>query len=340
MRKLTPLILLALALSACSGAQAATNAAGEETSTPSASAAPSSAPTAPAPTASAPDPAETPAPAPEPVKVDRLRAKMILPAQGQKVGIGMPVKVSLNRDVPKKYRNAVLAGMTVTANGQPVVGGWRWTGKDSLTFRPAEYWPGKARIKIVADLSQIKAKKFAGAVKTSVWKFRTGNALVLRANGASHQMAVILDGKKIKSIPISLGKPGWETRNGIKVIMTLQRNYTMRGTDENGPYEIQVANAFRITNSGEFVHSAPWSVGNQGRVNGSHGCTNVSPANGEWLADRLLIGTPVEYVKTGGDTMTETNGWGEWNVPDRKWKNAPPVNETGLTVSAIEQASA
>ena len=41
----------------------------------------------------------------------------------------------------------------------------------------------------------------------------------------------------------------------------------------------------RETNSGEFLHAAPWSVGSQGNANVSHGCTGMSTANAQWLYD-------------------------------------------------------
>ena len=42
----------------------------------------------------------------------------------------------------------------------------------------------------------------------------------------------------------------------------------------------------RVTNSGEFLHAAPWSVGSQGNANVSHGCTGMSTANADWLYDQ------------------------------------------------------
>ena len=44
-----------------------------------------------------------------------------------------------------------------------------------------------------------------------------------------------------------------------------------------GYYRITAQWAMRLTWSGEFLHSAPWSVGSQGSANVSHGCTNLQP---------------------------------------------------------------
>ena len=41
-------------------------------------------------------------------------------------------------------------------------------------------------------------------------------------------------------------------------------------------YRTEIDYAQRITWSGEFIHAAPWSEGEQGQRNVSHGCVNVS----------------------------------------------------------------
>ena len=56
--------------------------------------------------------------------------------------------------------------------------------------------------------------------------------------------------------------------------------------EELGPeegYRTKIDFAQRLTWGGEFIHAAPWSEGQQGSVNVSHGCVNVSMANGDWL---------------------------------------------------------
>lgn len=51
--------------------------------------------------------------------------------------------------------------------------------------------------------------------------------------------------------------------------------------------------AERLTSGGVFVHSAPWSVGQQGNSNVSHGCINLAPADAEWYYDNVSVGDPV-----------------------------------------------
>jgi len=75
----------------------------------------------------------------------------------------------------------------------------------------------------------------------------------------------------------------------------------------------------RITNSGEFLHSAPWNAGYFGRTNASHGCTGMSTANAAWLMNHTLIGDPVVF--TGSSRyMDISNGWGDWNESYKSYK--------------------
>ena len=77
-------------------------------------------------------------------------------------------------------------------------------------------------------------------------------------------------------------------------------------------YSLTVYQAVQISSSGEYVHSAPWSVGSQGYANVSHGCTGMSPSNAKWLFDLSRRGDVVEY--SGTDRPMEfTNGYGDWN---------------------------
>ena len=61
-----------------------------------------------------------------------------------------------------------------------------------------------------------------------------------------------------------------------------------------GPgYDIWVPWSVRFTWSGDYMHDAFWSVGEQGFTNVSHGCVNLSPANAETYYKLAVPGDPV-----------------------------------------------
>jgi lipoprotein-anchoring transpeptidase ErfK/SrfK len=85
-----------------------------------------------------------------------------------------------------------------------------------------------------------------------------------------------------------------------------------------GYYKEETDWNLRVTWTGEYLHSAPWSVGAQGNANVSHGCTNLAPADAKWLFDHSHVG---DVVKFTGSTrkLEEYNGYTMWNMSLAQW---------------------
>ncbi|WP_028925077.1 L,D-transpeptidase [Pseudonocardia acaciae] len=90
---------------------------------------------------------------------------------------------------------------------------------------------------------------------------------------------------------------------------------------EDGYYDEVLPLAVRISNNGEFVHVNGATVGQQGRSNVSHGCVNLSPANGKVFYDWVQIGDPVNIVnstrpltKADGDIPDWLMSWEEYKA--------------------------
>ena len=105
------------------------------------------------------------------------------------------------------------------------------------------------------------------------------------ANLATDEMTVTLNGVTIATYPISGGRhavPDHErhphrARPRERGAHGLARRSASRSTPPNG-YDEYVYDDVHISDSGEYVHAAPWSVGDQGVINVSHGCINLSAA--------------------------------------------------------------
>ena len=105
----------------------------------------------------------------------------------------------------------------------------------------------------------------SGGDRDRALRFSVADALVSTVDIDTHKMKVTRNGKGPQVIPITTGKAGFETRNGVKVIMSKERDRIMDApplTSPSGPesYRLKVEYAMRLTNSGEFLHAAPWSV--------------------------------------------------------------------------------
>ena len=74
-----------------------------------------------------------------------------------------------------------------------------------------------------------------------------------------------------------------QTPNGTYYVLEKMPSVVMDSStygvavDSSWGYKVTVNDAVRIDNSGNFVHSAPWSLGDQGKRDVSHGCINLSP---------------------------------------------------------------
>jgi lipoprotein-anchoring transpeptidase ErfK/SrfK len=83
-------------------------------------------------------------------------------------------------------------------------------------------------------------------------------------------------------------------------------------------YDENISLAVRISGDGEYMHSAPWSVAQQGHSNSSHGCVNLSPANAQWFYDNFSYGDIVDIEHTGVKLPPGTK-YGDWNVSWKDW---------------------
>jgi lipoprotein-anchoring transpeptidase ErfK/SrfK len=246
----------------------------------------------------------------------------VSPRDGGKVGVGMPVVVRF--DLPVVDKASFEKKMTVTTTPTQA-GSWYWLSSKEAHWRPKTYWKAGTKVKVDADLNGVPAGGGRWGEMSRTSEFTIGRSVIAKVDLKTHQMKVVIDGKLAKTIPVTGGSKDFVTRSGVKVIMDKVTDITMRAETiglkegDEGYYEdTPVKWALRITHSGEFLHSAPWSVKDQGRRNVSHGCTGMSDANGEWVYKNMVIGDVVET--TGTDRpMTMGNGYADWNLSPAKW---------------------
>jgi len=242
----------------------------------------------------------------------------IVPVDKSDVGVGMPVAVYF--DVPVKDHASFEKRMHVTSTPAQT-GSWYWVSDTEARYRPQAYWKPGTTIKVDLDINGASAGGDVYGQHSRTATYKVGDAHVFKVNARTHQMKVFSNGKLLRTIPITTGKPGFTTRSGIKVISEKHRVKEMRSetigiSDQSSSdyYSLDdVEYAMRISNSGEFIHAAPWSTGSQGYANVSHGCTGLSTANAAWLYGLARIGDVVET--TGTDRKMEwDNGFGDWNL--------------------------
>lgn len=249
------------------------------------------------------------------------------PDDGDTVGVGHPISINFSRDVTD--RKAVQERLKVTTTPK-VEGAWYWTDDDEVHWRPRAYWPASTKVDVEANLRGVKAGDGVYGTKDTDFSF----AISKRANvfkvdlAKNHALTVYQNGEAVRTIPVTGGKSGFSTRDGVKVILTRERSHRMRSatigianTESSDFYDKNVQYALRVTRSGEFLHQAEWSTWAQGRRNVSHGCVGMSPRNARWFFAQAQIGDPVEVSTSTSKSMEKFgNGYGDWNVPWETWK--------------------
>jgi lipoprotein-anchoring transpeptidase ErfK/SrfK len=251
---------------------------------------------------------------------DLSKKQQIFPqiiADGATVGVAMPVIVHF--DVPVKDKAAFEKRMTVTSSPQQD-GSWNWISSNEAHWRPVNFWQPGTTVAVNVDVNSVPGGNGTFGQVSVKGGFTVGRSVVVRADLAADKMTVEIGGAVVKTIPITGGKAGFETRSGTKVIMekfpSLHMDANTIGIEPSDPnyYNIpDVKYALRETYSGEFLHAAPWSVTSQGHRNVSHGCIGMSDPDAGWLFTNVKVGDPV--VVTGTNRGLEAgNGWTDWNV--------------------------
>ncbi|HEX7744525.1 MAG TPA: Ig-like domain-containing protein [Micromonosporaceae bacterium] len=267
----------------------------------------------------------------------------------QRYGVAMPVPVAFDPPVPKEARAAVQRRLFVTTSpAQPGV--WSWLADGSQAYyRAPTFWRPGTKISVRAALEGVPMGKGRYGDEDHQATATVADKVTLDINNRTKQISVYRNDKLAKEIPVSLGKSSTPSSSGKLVIMEKHETTVFDTRGSPDPYVVTVSDAQRLTWGGEFIHSAPWSVGEQGNTNVSHGCANVSPENAAWLMKVTHVGDLVTVRGTEAK-LTPGNGWTAWDmtwdqyikgsalpVPEnlkRAGRPAPPQSAPGGSPSA------
>ena len=244
------------------------------------------------------------------------------PAQGEVVGVGVPITVNFNKKVENK---AEVEQAMVVRTPRPLVGAWAWKDDRTAEFRPKDLWPGDMDVTVELNFEGVQAKDGVFGKEDTSQTFRFRPSMVSIVDADTYTMEVFKAGELINTIPVTTGKTGWETRSGTKVLLTKERTRLMDaasgGISEENPeyWRVEAPYAMRLTYSGEFVHGAPWSVASQGNANVSHGCVGMSETNAAWWWNENEIGDVVIVKNTGRPQSNDGNGLTIWNDDWPQW---------------------
>ncbi|MDT5020524.1 MAG: hypothetical protein QOG47_2548 [Mycobacterium sp.] len=229
----------------------------------------------------------------------------IVPANGSTVGVAQPIIINFPGLVDD---SGAAEGAVHISSVPPVAGKFYWMKPTQLRWRPLSFWPAHTAVTVDAG----------GTVSS----FQTGDTLVATADDATHQLTVTRNGAVEKTIPMSMGMAsgGHQTPNGTYYVQEKMPSVVMDSSTYGVPvnsaygYKTTVELAVRFDDSGDFVHSAPWSVDDQGKRDVSHGCINISPTNAKWFFDNFSAGDAIVVANSSGGTYSRHDGSNDWQI--------------------------
>jgi lipoprotein-anchoring transpeptidase ErfK/SrfK len=248
------------------------------------------------------------------------------PRDGAVVGVAAPVIVSFGYDPPDR---AVIEAHVHITTTPAVEGAWAWIRHDgqdvpSLDWRPRNYWPAGTQVHVESDIYGLDFGDglYGGDDKTA--DFTIGRNQVVLADANSFQIVVQRDGQTVDTYPASygsgddIGDANRVTRSGIHVVIDKQET-TKMSNPAYGYTNIIEHWAVRISDNGEFIHQNQGTVDDQGIVNVSHGCINLSAENAEEYFNSAIYGDPVEVTGTSVPLSADDGDIYDWAIPYDEW---------------------
>jgi len=226
------------------------------------------------------------------------------PVNGSTVGIAEPIIINFARPIADQR----MAEQAIHVSSIPPVSGkFYWLTPSQVRWRPLSFWPAHTAVHVDAAGTQDN--------------FFIGEALMATADDATHQLVITRNGVVEHSFPMSMGMAagGHQTPNGTYYVLDKKAKVVMDSSTYGVPvdstygYKVNVEDAVQFDNSGDYVHSAPWSVSDQGKRDVSHGCINISPTNAKWFFDNFGTGDPI-VVKNSVGTYSKNDGSNDWQL--------------------------
>ena len=234
----------------------------------------------------------------------------IFEGEGATYGVGMPIILTFSH--PIKDKAAVERSIELTTSKR-VVGAWYWDGDSTLDFRPRDFWPAHTTVSFTGRFDGVQGAPGVYGYHTLTQSFVIGQSVIAVASTRTHRTQIYIDGKLKYNWPISTGRDTLPTPDGSYLAVDKNNPVRMIGGKKGSPsYYNELVNwAVRFTFSGDYYHSAPWSVVDQGTTNVSHGCVNLPPAAAVTYYKLAVPGDPITI--TGSPRPgTWDNGWTEW----------------------------
>jgi lipoprotein-anchoring transpeptidase ErfK/SrfK len=249
------------------------------------------------------------------------------PGSLSSVGVGQPIGFRFTQAVPDGKKAAVEKRLSVSSTpSQP--GAFHRIDDKDVHYRPKEFWKPGTKITVKAKVYGLEFGDGDYGAEDRTAHYKVHDSWIAKADADTQHMAIYHNGKKVKTMPVSMGKEKTPTHSGVHVVSAKHKDYIMDSCTygvckgDPGYYRSKEPFSVRISNDGEFVHENPDSIASQGNTNVSHGCVNLNASNANWFYDHFNSGDVVEAVNSNGPKLPVWDLWGDWSLSWSKYKQS------------------
>src|SRR6266700_346208 len=249
----------------------------------------------------------------------------------QTYGVGIPIMINFSQAVDPRFRAGIEKAINIKSS-KPVVGAWYWDGAQTLDFRTRNYWPQHTQVSFDAHFNGAQIAPGVFGASNLSQSFTIGKSLIGVTSTRTHQTRIYWGHKLYQTWADSSGAPCRDTANGTYLTIEKGNPVKMSGP---GYKNVPVFWSVRFTWSGNYYHDAPWSLGQQGVANVSHGCVNLSPQHSEWYYQHAVPGDPITILGSPVSGNWD-DGWTQWFLT---WKQMLHHSATHMAVQVSDTGS-
>jgi len=196
-----------------------------------------------------------------------------------------------------------------------------------VDYRPQGFWPEGTWSQLNANLTGVSGGNGLGAGQKT-WRRGSPWPAQSSSQREDHKLTVVRDGKTIVV-------PGVHRQAGLGNSRRHQGDHgggPQQALDQHpaidaGGVHLYSAHAMRMTNSGEFIHDAPWNTGNIGAANTSHGCVGMPSPDMACSTTNTIVGRRGDRHRLTEPYTEIYNATRTWNVSWTKWQTATTLSD-------------
>ena len=141
------------------------------------------------------------------------------PGGPKTVGVGQPIQVRFDEAIVDK---AAAEKALVVTTSPHVAGAWHWFGDQVVHWRPQHYWKPGTKVTVNADVYGVDVGNGIYGQQDVTPSFTIGAAKIFTIDDKTHTGVITVNGKKTRTVPVSMGRGGSYTVDGQTIYFTTQ----------------------------------------------------------------------------------------------------------------------